>query len=241
MIPADLRLRLVAAVLLVLAASQLAHLGPALAALALALLLALAARPDRALWRRLRHVEGFVALLLLTLPFAVPGAPLLTLGPLSASLEGLSRAALLAAKVTTAALVLLALLGTVEPIRLGAALHALRLPEPLVRLFVLTLRYLGLIGDEARRLREAMRARAFRARTDRHTWRSFGNLIGMLLVRALDRAERVTEAMRCRGWAGRMPVSDHPPFTWADGVFAVLLAAALLALVVLERLPEMLP
>lgn len=236
MIPADLRLRLVAAVLLVLAASQLAHLGPALAALALALILALAARPDRALWRRLRHVEGFVALLLLTLPFAVPGAPLLTLGPLSASLEGLSRAALLAAKVTTAALVLLALLGTVEPIRLGAALHALRLPEPLVRLFVLTLRYLGLIGDEARRLREAMRARAFRARTDRHTWRSFGNLIGMLLVRALDRARRVEEAMRLRGFSGRFPHAALAAPTARDWTGFALLTGLAAAALLLDRL-----
>lgn len=236
MIPADLRLRLVAAVLLVLAASQLAHLGPALAALALALLLALAARPDRALWRRLRHVEGFVALLLLTLPFAVPGAPLLTLGPLSASLEGLARAALLAAKVTTAALVLLALLGTVEPIRLGAALHALRLPEPLVRLFVLTLRYLGLIGDEARRLREAMRARAFRARTDRHTWRSFGNLIGMLLVRALDRARRVEEAMRLRGFSGRFPHAALAAPTARDWTSFALLTGLAAAALLLDRL-----
>ncbi|RWR51344.1 cobalt ECF transporter T component CbiQ [Sinirhodobacter ferrireducens] len=236
MIPADLRLRLLAAVLLVLAASQLAHLGPALAALALALILALAARPDRALWRRLRHVEGFVALLLLTLPFAVPGAPLLTLGPLSASLEGLARAALLAAKVTTAALVLLALLGTVEPIRLGAALHALRLPEPLVRLFVLTLRYLGLIGDEARRLREAMRARAFRARTDRHTWRSFGNLIGMLLVRALDRARRVEEAMRLRGFSGRFPHAALAAPTARDWTGFALLTGLAAAALLLDRL-----
>ena len=236
MIPADLRLRLVAPALLVLAASQLAHLGPALATLFLALLIALAARPDRALWRRLRHVEGFVALLLLTLPFAVPGAPLLTLGPLSASLEGLSRAALLAAKVTTAALVLLALLGTVEPIRLGAALHALLLPEPLVRLFVLTLRYLGLIGDEARRLREAMRARAFRARTDRHTWRSFGNLIGMLLVRALDRARRVEEAMRLRGFSGRFPHAALAAPTARDWTGFALLTGLAAAALLLDRL-----
>lgn len=236
MIPGDLRLRLLAAVLLVLAASQLAHLGPALAALALALILALAARPDRALWRRLRHVEGFVALLLLTLPVAVPGAPLLTLGPLSASLEGLARAALLAAKVTTAALVLLALLGTVEPIRLGAALHALRLPEPLVRLFVLTLRYLGLIGDEARRLREAMRARAFRARTDRHTWRSFGNLIGMLLVRALDRARRIEEAMRLRGFSGRFPHAALAAPTARDWTGFALLTGLAAAALLLDRL-----
>ncbi len=115
------------------------------------------------------------------------------------------RAGLVALKVSAAVLVLMAFLGSVEPARIGAALHALRLPEPLVRVFMLTVRYLSLIRDEARRLHDAMRARAFTPRSNRHTWQSYGYLIGMLLVRALERARRVEEAMACRGYSGRFP------------------------------------
>ena len=70
---------------------------------------------------------------------------------------------------------------------------------------MLTVRYLSLIRDEARRLHDAMRARAFAPRSNRHTWQSYGYLIGMLLVRALERARRVEEAMACRGYSGRFP------------------------------------
>lgn len=228
MIPGDLRLRIVAAFVLVIVTTQLANPASVIVALVFALALTFSARPDRHLWRRLVHVEGFVALLLCTLPFTIPGEPLFSIGPLSASAEGLARALLVAGKVTASVLLVLTFLGTVEPMRLGAALHSLRVPEPIVRLLVLTLRYLSLIRDEARRLLDAMRMRGFRPRTNRHTWRSYGNLVGMLLVRALERAQRIEEAMRCRGFAGRFPfatLGSPPRADWVS--FSAMLAVAL--------------
>jgi cobalt/nickel transport system permease protein len=225
--PLDLRLRLLSAFILVLALSQLRDLAAAFLALVVIVLATLALDRDRSAWRRLVHVEMFVVLLFLSLPFTVPGAPFLTLGPLTASVEGISRAALVACKVAASVLAIQALLAGIEPDRLGGALRSLWLPEPIVRLFVLTARYLGIIRDEGRRLHEAMRARGFRPGSSRHTWRSYGNLIGMLLVRALERAERVEEAMRCRGYAGRFPYAAPPRPAARDwGRFAVILGTA---------------
>ena len=229
---ADVRLRLIATLLLVVVLSQLPSLVPALAGLVLASLLALTARLPAHLWRRILHVELFVVLLVVTLPFAVAGTPVFALGPLVASTEGIARAALVACKVTAAVLTLMGLLGGIAPERIGAALHALKLPEPLVRLFLLTVRYLSLIRSEARRLHDAMRARAFTPRSNRHTWRSYGYLIGMLLVRALDRAQRVEEAMRCRGFSGRFPHAALPTPAVRDWAGFALIAALAGALVV---------
>jgi cobalt/nickel transport system permease protein len=121
---------------------------------------------------------------------------------------------------------LLLFLGSVEPDRVGGALRGLRVPEPLVRLFVLTARQIVLFRDEVTRLREAMRARGFVPRTDGHTWRSYGNLVGMLLVRALERARRVEEAMLCRGYDGRFPYLAAPPPAARDWAALALIAAA---------------
>ncbi|MDJ0933289.1 cobalt ECF transporter T component CbiQ [Breoghania sp.] len=181
----------------VAALSQLHDLTVAVFVLLAVALVTLAAGIERRLLRCLLHVEGFV-LLLITLPFVVEGRPVLTYGPLAASAEGIARAALVACKVSVAALILMLFLGAVEVNRLGAALQSLRVPETIVRLLVMMVRYLSLIREEAHRLREFMRARAFHPRSNRHTWRSYGYLIGMLLVRALERADRVEEAMRCR-------------------------------------------
>lgn len=228
--PVDLRLRLLAALALAMALSQLQR--PFTAALALVLLaaLALADRMPAARWRRLLHVEGFVLLLALSLPLTLPGPALLHLGPLPLSANGFARAGLLALRISAAALALLWLLGGTDPMRLGGALRALRVPERLVRLFLMTLRHTSLIGAEARRLQEAMRARSFRPGSNRHTWHSLGNLLGMVLVRALNRATRIEEAMRCRGDAGRFPGTSLPPPPARDVLaFGLLLMAAVLA------------
>ena len=51
-----------------------------------------------------------------------------------------------------------------------------------------------------------MKCRGFRARTDLHTLRTIGYLVGMLLVRSLERSDRIMEAMKCRGFDGRFHV-----------------------------------
>ncbi len=232
----DTRLRLVGAFLVVVAISLVYELTPAALALAGAGLLALLSGIDARLWRRILHVEGFVLLIFVTLPFAVAGQPLFTLGPLTASIEGVLRAVLVACKVSASVLVIMVLLGPVEPERIGAALDRLGVPEPIVRLFVMTVRYLWLIGDEARRLNDAMRARGFAPRSNRHTWRAYGNLIGMLLVRALERAERVEEAMRCRGFSGRFAYAVLPAPALRDWVGFCFMTGLFFALLLFGRL-----
>lgn len=234
--PADLRLRLVAALGVVASISALRTLPVAAATGAAILGLALAAGWRRPAWRRLLHVEAFLLLLFLTLPFTMAGTPLFSLGPLAASAEGVARAALVAAKTSACVMVLMLLLGDIEPARLGAALRALHVPERLVRLFVMTVRYADLIREEAARLHEAMRARAFRARSSRHTWRSYGNLVGMLLVRALERARRVEEAMLCRGLSRQFPYRAAPAPSLRDWAGFGLLAGAALAALLADRL-----
>ncbi|WP_138469243.1 cobalt ECF transporter T component CbiQ [Poseidonocella sp. HB161398] len=228
--PGDLRLRLVSALAAILLMTPVAGLGPAACYLGLVLALVLAA--ERTLpWRRLLHLEAFLVLLFLTLPFTIPGETLFRIGPLAASREGVLRVLVLAAKVSGSVLLLSLFFARAEPARLGAALRALGLPEAMVRIFLGLVRYLGLIRAEFARLQDAMRMRAFRPGSNRHTWRSYGNMTGMLLLRAVARAERVDEAMRMRGYAGRFPGSALPPpaaADWLAGAGLVILAGLLL-------------
>ncbi|PWR22991.1 cobalt ECF transporter T component CbiQ [Zavarzinia aquatilis] len=232
------RARLLATLILTLAVVALRGLpaqGAALAgAFALALISGQALRP---LLHRLAHVEGFMVLLLVMLPFSVPGTPLVTLGPLVLSAEGLARAIGIALKTNAAILIVFALLGTVEPLRLGHAARGLGAPVRLVQLFLFTTRYVELFRDEIRRRREAMRARAFARRTSLHTFRAYGNLAGMVLVRALEKAARVEEAMRCRAFDGRLPaigIEEGERGILAGPGLALVVGAALIAL---DRLP----
>ena len=233
--PQELRLRLVSSFVVLLLLTALNALTSAVVVLALVLaLFGLTGKPLP--WRRLVHLEGFLILLLLTLPFTLPGDPLFSIGPLVASVEGARRALLLALKVTASVLLLALFFADVEPLRLGNALRALGVPEPLVRIFITATRTLGVIRDEFARLQDAMRARAFTPATNRHSWKSYGNLIGMVLVRGLDRAERVEEAMRLRGYQGRFLHSSEAAPKPADWMASLALVAGTAFLLLGERL-----
>ena len=235
--PIDPRIRLVVALLF---AVSLALLSAPLA-LAAALFIAGCAvavsglAPSQAL-RRMAGVEGFLIMLLITLPFTVPGTLLFSVAGLSASVEGLGRALILVLRVNAAVLAIMALLGGLGGQRLAGAMAGIGLPPVLASLLLLTLRYVATFGDEYRRLRVAMRVRGFRAGSNRHTWRSLGHLVGMLLVRSLERAERVRAAMLCRGYNGQFPIEASGSLVTRDWVFLVAALGVIALLFVVEVL-----
>jgi cobalt/nickel transport system permease protein len=232
----DPRLRIVAAVLFALCVVTLQRPASLSLALALALLLALAGGlGGRSLWVRLLPLELFMLVLLLTLPFSVAGEPVLQVGPLTASAQGFELALSILLRANAVLLAMLVLLGTLEPARLGHALARLGVPERLAHLLLLTVRQIQLVGDEYARLRLAMRARAFVPRSDRHTWRSVGWLMGMLLVRSLARSRRVLDAMRCRGFDGRLRLLDTLCWRRADSAALALAVALVAVLLSLDR------
>ncbi|MBI3446899.1 MAG: cobalt ECF transporter T component CbiQ, partial [Magnetospirillum sp.] len=174
--------------------------------LGLAVIAALLARlPVIGTIRRLLALEGFMLVVLALLPFTMPGHEAFTLLGRSASAEGLHQALAITLKANSVAVALFALVGSMEVVTLGRSLARLGAPERFVHLFLFTIRYIEVLEREYRRLRLAMRARAFRPATGLHCWRSIGYLFGMLMVRSLERAERIDAAMRCRGFTGRFP------------------------------------
>jgi len=156
------------------------------------------------------------------LPLGVRGTPLAALGPLEFSREGLMLAAAIALKGNAILLALVVLLGTLDIVTLGHALLHLYVPDKLIHLLLFTVRYIDVLEREYRRLADAMRLRGFRPRADRHTYRSYGYLVGMLLVRSLDRSERIVAAMKCRGFQGRFYLLDHFACSRLDVCFGSL-------------------
>ena len=232
----DPRLRLVAALAFALVVVTLDGVTTLLAALGLATLLAVLARvPARATARRLVAVDSLMLVVFLTVPFSVAGTPLWTIGPFVATREGSIAALVLVLRANAILLAVLALVATLSPMRLGRALAALRLPASFVDLLALTARYIEVLAAEFQRLRRAMLVRGFRPRASRHGWRSLAWLVGMLLVRGFERGERVHWAMRCRGYAGRMPAAPPAPFAPGDLLFAALFLVAATALFLADR------
>ena len=200
------------------------------AALAAALALAAFARlPVGALLKRMALVNAFVVLVALLLPLSVPGEPAFQIGPLAFSQPGLQQAGLIALRANAIVLVVVSLLGTMEIATLGHALHHMKAPDKLVHLLLLCVRYVDVLRREYLRLVTAMKARGFRLRFARHTFRTLGHLVGMMLVRSFDRADRIMAAMKCRGFHGRFHVVSHFRLRRADLAFAAVALVVFIA------------
>jgi len=233
----DPRLRVVAAVAFAVVVVSLRALPSLILALMLAGASALAVGVAAAtLLRRLLLLEGFLLILVAFLPFTVPGPAAFSVAGWAVSTPGLHRAAEIVLTATSVMLAMLALLATLDGVRLGYALRRLGVPAKLVHLFLFTVRYVGVLHAEYRRLRRAMRARAFVAGTNRHTWRSFGWLFGMLLVRGLERSRRIHAAMKCRAFEGEFHLVHTQHWRPADTLTAASVLLVLTALSVVAFL-----
>ncbi|MFZ5833487.1 MAG: cobalt ECF transporter T component CbiQ [Planctomycetota bacterium] len=223
----DPRLRIVAVVVLSVLIAAATHFGAALAGLAIGLMtVPLAGVPLQTLARRLVPLNLVVLLMALLLPLTTPGRPLAHVGPWPASWEGLVLAGMIAVKGNAIVLLVVTLVGTIEPIAFGHALSHLYVPTKLVHLLLFAVRYFEVLHQEYVRLRAAMKVRGFRPQMNLHTYRALGNLVGMLLVRSHDRAERILAAMKCRGFHGRFYLLDHFAFRRSDIPFALAALAA---------------
>ncbi len=92
--------------------------------------------------------------------------------------------------------------------RLLLAMRKLGLPQTLAAILSFMYRYIFVVFDELQRMREARRARSFSKRGMFVAWKSNAQLIGMLLIRSMDRAERVHGAMCARGFDGEIRTLD---------------------------------
>ena len=235
-IPAlDPRIRIAGACLFGIVVVALSSLWALLAALLVSMgLLVLSRLPVRQTLKRMAMMDMFIFVTLALLPFTMPGDPIFTIWGFTASWQGVAKAIEIGLTANAVILALMTLVGTMEPVTLGHALYKIRVPETLVHLMMFTIRYIDVLREEYLRLRAAMKVRGFRPGTNWHTYRSFGYLVGMMLVRAIDRSERILGAMKCRGFSGRFFLLREFRLTRRDHVFAGLLTAAALVLILID-------
>jgi cobalt/nickel transport system permease protein len=237
----DPRWKLAALLLAVGVAAVLHTLPAASVGLAAALLLAGVARlPPRWFLERLAALALFLALFTLPLPWLLAdNGPGWTWGSVRVSRHGVEAALLLCAKAVTMVTLLLIVQATAPLESTLKAAHSLCVPGLIVQLSLLSYRYLFVLADELARLRIALRVRGYRNRASRHSYRTAGHVAGTLLVRGYERAERVGQAMRCRGFDGqfRSLIAFHtrPADVWAF----LLVTASAAALAAWDWLPRL--
>lgn len=99
----------------------------------------------------------------------------------------------------TAALILVATTGMDA---ICTAFLRLGVPKMIVTQILFMYRYLHVLLDEFIRVTQAYSLRSFHGEGIR--FRAWGSLVGQMLMRTMDRAQRIYQAMLCRGFDGEM-------------------------------------
>lgn len=184
--------------------------------------------------KRLAVINGLIIFLWLVLPLTFSGEPLLNFGPLTVTHQGVILSAQITLKSNAILLAMISLITTMTLATLGHALNHLRIPEKIVHLLLMTYRYIFVLEFEYLRLNRAARIRGFRPGTSMHTYRTYAYLIGMLFVRAVNRAERVYQAMQCRGFKGKFYALQEFQPSWLNWAFSIFMSVVIIGMVLLE-------
>lgn len=236
----DPRFRLATAVFSAIGLAILQHIWSACLGFALAGgLLFLSQPPLGPLVRRIVAVNLFILFIWLTVPLTMPGELLFSVGPVSASRQGVELAFLVTIKSNAILMLFLALVASMDSPTVGHALESLRFPSKLVFLFLFTYRYIHVIADEWHKLHTAACLRGFTPRTNKHTYRTLGYMLGMVLAQSYDRSIRVYEAMLLRGFYGRFQSVTSFQALPRDIYFLFLISSCIIGIIFFDFYQEL--
>ncbi len=171
--------------------------------------------------KRLFVANSFLLALWPILPFVHGTTVLFKIGPLNLYLEGVGLSLLITVKSNVVLILIVAFLGTTSPVELGHALTSLKVPRKLTALFLITHRYISVIEREYKKLEKSLKARSFVPKNSLATYSTVSFLVGMLLVRAYERSQRVQMAMEARGFSGTYHSLYEFNVTYKDVIFFV--------------------
>lgn len=207
-------------------------------AVVLVAVVAVAGLRARLVLARLVVVVPFLTFAVLV-PFIAGGDQVEVLG-VSLSEDGLWAAFNVTAKAVLGATASIVLAATTPVPDVVRGLDRLRVPAVIVGIVAFMFRYLDLLVDQTRRMRNAMVARGH---DPRWLWQAgpIAASAGTLFVRSYERGERVHYAMLARGYTGTMPdltsepERSRPPRHWMLALAPAVVAWCALAIAVTMR------
>lgn len=168
---------------------------------------------------------GLVVVLL-----TAPGEPVLWLGPLSVTSGGIQTAMDTLVRSLSSLSVLAFLIASTPVSTVIATLRRAGLPDVLVELFLYIYRAIVTVFAEAERMHTAATARAgFRNR--RTSLRTTKLLASAVVLRTVDRFERLDDSLQARGYTGEPPArakTESGGYGYAAAVLTILLGVHLL-------------
>ena len=132
----------------------------------------------------------------------VEGSRLVSIHGVPVTYEGVRYGSLIILRAIAAVTLVLTMLGTMKFDTTIKALYMLKVPGPLVQMLMFTYRYIFVLLDEFSRMWRAMSCKGFVLKANMYALSMLGNVVGMLIVKSYERADRVYKSMISKGYTG---------------------------------------
>lgn len=156
----------------------------------------------RFILKRYALIIPFALGAVLFLPFTIEGKLAFSVFTWTASQEGLEKAFNIFLKITVGNLLLTYLLTTTTSFEIIKNLRSLGVPDLLIMIMQMMMRYFYLLVDEVQAMLKAQRARGLRLESwfwSPHVFSRIGELLGVLFIRSQVRSQKIYLAMAARG------------------------------------------
>ena len=145
--------------------------------------------------------------------------PFIMLASLAAPWRGFPGLAALFVRAVLCLVLLILLTNTTRFVELLRGLRRFGCPQVLVMNLSFLYRYFFVLTEEAMRMKQARDCRRVGRAPFFEELRILGSMLGTLLIRSFERAERMHGAMLSRGYCGEFPVISPRRFSWRDLAF----------------------
>jgi cobalt/nickel transport system permease protein len=145
--------------------------------------------------------------------------PFIVLASLAAPWRGFPGLAALFIRAVLCLVLLILLTNTTRFVELLRGLRRFGCPQVLVMNLSFLYRYFFVLTEEAMRMKQARDCRRVGRAPFLEELRILGSMLGTLLIRSFERAERMHGAMLSRGYCGEFPVISPRKFSWRDLAF----------------------
>lgn len=114
---------------------------------------------------------------------------------------------------------------------IALSLQTLKAPPKLIALFFFVGKFVIIIKNEFETTKKVMKIRNFKSKSNLFSYKIYANVIGMLIVKCFDRAEKLKYSMILRNFQGQIYQSKIDKFTAIDFlIFLSVVASVFLKL-----------
>jgi cobalt/nickel transport system permease protein len=158
--------------------------------------------------KRLKYILLFLIIMVLVLSISSGGTVLYSFYIFSVYKEGFWLGFIIFFRTVTILMVFFIVLESAPFHRTIIALYSLKIPEKLISIIYFTYRYIYVYFEAYRKMKIALQIRGMNNRLIFFHFKTQSGIIGSMLIRSFEQAERIYSAMILRGYRGKFMINS---------------------------------